>query len=294
MYKWSPRMHLKRGLHFFQVAKAATSGKRYLSLIGAMVLLPMLLTGCVDHAVSNNQTLSSDVVIPDTTVVDFNIASCDTLWSVDSKEDLENSLYWLRAMDCADRLSTGQARQLANEISVESWDSAFKQSILLASAEPTAPERRRLLDKVNSYRAQMPGSLRPLVQLWRERQNLHITLINEREKSQHMQDTSESQLSAMREEQLRLQEKLDDTQRKLENLTDIERQLSSRKQMQGDMSESSSELRSRAESSATDAGKSTTKSKSRNANSVEPDDTYVPPASELKDTSASKQESSSR
>ncbi|MBN7803717.1 hypothetical protein J0A67_22875, partial [Algoriphagus aestuariicola] len=81
------------------------------------------------------------------------------------------------------------------------------------------------------------GSLRPLTQLWRQQQMLQITLFDEKARYQHLQESSDSQIDSLRQNQARLQSQLQDTSRKLENLTDIERQLSSRKQLQGEIPE---------------------------------------------------------
>lgn len=92
-----------------------------------------------------------------------------------------------------------------------------------------------MIDRINSYRMEFPGSLRPLTQLWRQQQMLQITLFDEKARYQHLQESSDSQIDSLRQNRARLQSQLQDTSRKLENLTDIERQLSSRKQLQGEI-----------------------------------------------------------
>jgi len=199
---------------------------------------PVFLIGCTYHSSDDAFYRPVGEVIPTSKVVDFRLASCDTLWTLDDSEALGNSLYWLRAMDCADRMSDSLARVQAQQIHADSWDRVFKQSILFSGSDPDQQQRRALLAKVNEYRGQMPGSIRSLVQLWRERQTLQVTLGDEKARSARQLAVSESKLEQMTLQQTALQASLSDTERKLKNLTDIERQLSSRKQMQSDLPDS--------------------------------------------------------
>ncbi len=107
----------------------------------------------------------------------------------------------------------------------------------------------------------MPGSIRPLVQLWRERQNLQVTLGDEKARNLRQQAVGQEKLQAMTAQQQVLEDSLADTRRKLENLTDIERQLSSRKQIQGDLPDNDP----------------ATPAKSNADSSVKPAETYTPP-----------------
>ncbi|MGP2468543.1 two-component system QseEF-associated lipoprotein QseG [Yersinia sp. 2540 StPb PI] len=203
----------------------------------ALLLAPLLLTGCTDNPASSRFSQAVQLVIPETKIVDYRTLSCDVLWDLDDKETLENSLYWLRAMDCAERMGSTQARALAKSLPVVAWPSAFKQGILVSSAEPSMAERRQVVERLNSYSQSVPGAVRPLIQLWREQQVLRISLAEERIRYQRLQDESDTQIDRLRESQVRLQYNLLDTTRKLENLTDIERQLSSRKQLQNEIPE---------------------------------------------------------
>ncbi|MCS3423214.1 MULTISPECIES: two-component system QseEF-associated lipoprotein QseG [Rahnella] len=226
---------------------------------------PLALAGCVQHSADNRYYQQvSDQIVPDSKVIDFRIAPCETLWALDDSEAMTNSLYWLRAMDCADRMSDAQARFQAQQISATNWQQAFKQSILLSGAEPDQQQRRALLAKVSEFRGQMPGSIRPLVQLWRERQNLQVVLGDEKARNARQQTVNEDKLQLMTAEQLVLENNLADTRRKLENLTDIERQLSSRKQIQGDLPDNDA----------------TSSSKPATGSTVKPAETYVPPPKE--------------
>lgn len=206
----------------------------------ALVAVPVLLAGCTPHSPSDTYYRPVEDMIPTTKVVDFRLAPCETLWTLDDSDAMTNSLYWLRAMDCADRMSDTQARYQAQQIKPTRWDTVFKQSILLSGTDPDLQQRRALLTHVNQYRAQMPGAIRPLVQLWRERQTLQVTLGDEKGRNARQQEVAENKLELMTQQQTALQASLADTQRKLKNLTDIERQLSSRKQMQNDVPDSDS------------------------------------------------------
>jgi len=228
-----------------------------------LLSIPLVLAGCAPHSASNPYYQQvSDQVVPDSKVIDFRIAPCETLWALDDSDALTNSLYWLRAMDCADRMSDAQARYQAQQIPATSWEQVFKQSILLAGADPDQQQRRALLAKVSEYRGQMPGSIRPLVQLWRERQNLQVVLGDEKARNARQQVMNEEKLQTMIAGQQVLENNLADMRRKLENLTDIERQLSSRKQIQGDLPDNDASVPAKATS-----GKP-----------VKPAETYAPPA----------------
>jgi hypothetical protein len=282
MYTGSKRAHLPQTEGSPRVSQRVPLGKNSLSFLGTILFAPFLLVGCTDRAVSSDLAQQQQEAIPDTKVVDYRIAPCDTLWQIDEKEALENSLYWLRAMDSADRIGSTQARALSKTLLGSNWHSIFKQSILLGSAEPSSAERRQMIDRLNSYRLEFPNSLRPLLQLWRQQQALQITLFDERARYQHLQESSDNQIDLLRQNQIRLQSELQETSRKLENLTDIERQLSSRKQLQSEIPESST-----AQPKTDAAGKPAAPAKTAEpepaqetgtALPVESEDTYTPPS----------------
>ncbi|CNH59641.1 putative lipoprotein [Yersinia aldovae] len=241
MYKWSMSCVIKK-----TVSLSCQTSTRANKLVGrsgsgifwrALLLAPLLLTGCTDKPNGSRFSQAVQMVIPETKIVDYRTLSCDVLWGLDDKETLENSLYWLRAMDCAERLGSTQARALAKTLPVMTWSAAFKQGILVSSADPSLSERRQVVERLNSYSQSFPGAVRQLIQLWREPQVLRISLAEERIRYQRLQDESDAQIDRLRESQTRLQYNLLDTTRKLENLTDIERQLSSRKQLQNEIPE---------------------------------------------------------
>ncbi|BEM88620.1 hypothetical protein SMQE08_30400 [Serratia marcescens] len=280
MYTWSKRLRLSQTERSPRATHRAPLGKRPISWLGAVFFMPLLLAGCVDRAVSGGLNPQQQEAIPDTKVIDYRTAACDTLWQLDDKDALDNSLYWLRAMDCADRIGSTQARALAKTVPGDSWSGVFKQSILLGSAQPTSGERRQIIDRINSYRMEFPGSLRPLTQLWRQQQMLQITLFDEKARYQHLQESSDSQIDSLRQNQARLQAQLQDTSRKLENLTDIERQLSSRKQLQGEIPENGAGSQkgeaTGKNGAAAKGAESQDEPEKGTALPVEPEDTYTP------------------
>lgn len=285
MYIWSKRARLPQTEGSPRIFQRAPLGKRPFSFLGPLLFAPLLLAGCVDRAVSSDLALQQQESIPDIKVVDYRIAPCETLLPLDDKEILENPRYWLRVMDCADRIGSTQARALVKTLPGSNWQGVFKQSILLGSAEPTSAERRQIIDRLNSYRLEFPSSLRPLLQLWRQQQVLQISLFDERARYQHLQESSDSQIDLLRQSQAHLQNQLQETSRKLETLTDIERQLSSRKQMQGEIPESGT-----AQPKVDAAGKTASPAKAKDAEPepahetekgtavpVEPEESDTPP-----------------
>lgn len=285
MYTWSKRLRLSQTEQSPRATHRARLGKRPILYLGTVFFMPFLLAGCVDRVVSNGLSQQQQEAIPDTKVVDYRIAACDTLWQLEEKDALDNSLYWLRAMDCADRIGSTQARALAKTLPGDNWFGIFKQSILLGSAEPTSGERRQIVDGLNSYLMECPNSLRPLLLLWRQQQVLQITLFDEKARYQRLQESADSQIDSLRQGQVRLQSQLQETSRKLENLTDIERQLSSRKQLQGEIQENGS-----AQPKAETAGQNNAPNKAGSpeitpekgtAMPVEPEDTFTSPPSNM-------------
>ncbi|WP_289996438.1 two-component system QseEF-associated lipoprotein QseG [Photorhabdus laumondii] len=198
-----------------------------------LIFVVFLLAGCVKNPVNNNLATVTQMVIPEQRVTDYRIAECGLMWDLETPSSIENALYWLRLMDCSDRLTSARARNMAKYTLPVTWDMAFKQSILLNSAGPTLSERRKMIENFNKYRLKFPDPLRPLLQLWREQQVQQIVVAEERAKFQKLQADTDNKLDRLRESRARLEFELQQTSRKLENLTDIERQLSSRKQNQG-------------------------------------------------------------
>nr|WP_082335403.1 two-component system QseEF-associated lipoprotein QseG [Moellerella wisconsensis] len=197
-----------------------------------VLMLPFILVGCVGVNGQSPLSTLTQSVLPEDKVVDYRYTDCENIWNMEQPNVRENSLYWLRVMDCADRLSTNEARTDANQIDANHWWQVFQQSILLNAAEPTVAERRKIVDNLNTYSLQFPTAVRPLLQLWREQQVQAINLTEINLRFKRLQQDSDNRIDRLKEQNARLEFELNNVSRKLENLTDIERQLSSRKQTQ--------------------------------------------------------------
>lgn len=205
-------------------------GRRQLPWRGGLFgLACLVLSGCHTSLVPHTAGSSSDGNEPRQQVADYLSTDCDDIWVLGGDGAENNPLYWLRGMDCADRLPAARARADANALSVESWQGAFKRGILLSNAKITPTERRQVVANIDALSSNIPARIRPLYQIWRNDQTLQLSLADERQRYGKLQETSDAQLDSLRVQQQQLQAELDLTTRKLQNLTDIERQLSSRK-----------------------------------------------------------------
>ncbi|MBX9446151.1 two-component system QseEF-associated lipoprotein QseG [Dickeya chrysanthemi] len=204
-----------------------------------LICLPLLflLAGCAQDSDRPpvGRRDAELVSLPKEQVADYRTMSCERLWQLHNTDAMNNALYWLRVMDCAARMTPTQARQQTLLVGENDWSGLFRQAILLDNAETTEQERRQIIEQLNRHRLNVPLTLLPLFQVWLDKQNLMLTLSDERQRFQRTLENSDKQLEAMREQQNQLQSQLEATTRKLENLTDIERQLSSRKTVQGDL-----------------------------------------------------------
>lgn len=95
MYKWSMSSVIKKTV-FLSCPTSTTTNK----LVGrsgsgifwpALLLAPLLLTGCTDNPTAGRFSQAVQMVIPETKIVDYRTLSCDVLWDLDDKETLENS-----------------------------------------------------------------------------------------------------------------------------------------------------------------------------------------------------------
>lgn len=201
-------------------------------LIRQTLLSVLILSGvsaCQPHAVPVPQREHISVTEPDTRLPDYLTTACQNVWPAETAAAVNNPLYWQRAIDCSERFSAAEARAEARRWPVQSWARAFKQGILLANGNVTPVERRQYIATLDSYSADFPATVRPLIQLWRSNQAAQLELSEARSRYSALQQSHDSELDALRHQQARLHQALNETQRKLERLTDIERQLSSRK-----------------------------------------------------------------
>ncbi|NDJ56788.1 two-component system QseEF-associated lipoprotein QseG [Enterobacteriaceae bacterium 4M9] len=194
-------------------------------------LLPsaLLLAGCVKSEHVNVPQVKPEVVAPEQQLADYRNVDCDALWQMKGQATEENPLYWLRGMDCAQRLAPADARMLAHHWNEETWQAAFRQSIVLAKARITPQERRLYVMRLDNVSYAIPDSLRPLYQLWRESQVNELELVRARGRYSTLQENTDQELDGLRQQEKHLRAQLEQTTRQLQNLTDIERQLSSRK-----------------------------------------------------------------
>lgn len=189
----------------------------------------LLLAGCVAHAPKSAINDKQDEKLPEHQLADFLSTDCNNIWRLNGHDVESNPLYWLRGMDCADRLSPAVARAEARQWADDTWQDTFKRGILLANAKITPVERRAYTDRLDALSPQIPVQLRPLFHLWRDGQVFQLQLAEERFRYGKLQQSTDGELDTLRQQQQHLRLQLETTTRKLENLTDIERQLSTRK-----------------------------------------------------------------
>ena len=194
-----------------------------------LLLSTLLITACQQPIHSVLPRHAAAPPEPEINIIDYLAVDCSRVWHIDDGISIKNPLYWMRAIDCAVRLSPVNARAEAHRWPATSWQNSFKQGILLDNGNVTPVERRQYVDRLDSFSAVYPASVRPLLQLWRNNQAAQLALSESRTRYYHLQQSSDDQLDLLRQKQLRLSRELAETRRKLETLTDIERQLSSRK-----------------------------------------------------------------
>lgn len=137
--------------------------------------LPCLaLLGCVQSHNKPAIDTPAEEKIPVYQLADYLSTECSDIWALQGKSTETNPLYWLRAMDCADRLMPAQSRQQARQYDDGSWQNTFKQGILLADAKITPYERRQLVARIDVLSTEIPAQVRPLYQLWRDGQALQL------------------------------------------------------------------------------------------------------------------------
>lgn len=192
-------------------------------------LLSLSLSGCSAEPTASATHRDAIVAEPEVRLPDYLATECASVWRNESAAATANPLYWLRAIDCAERLSPAEARAEAHRWPVEGWARAFKNGILMANGNVTPLERRDYVEALDEYSSRFPAAVRPLIQLWRSNQVAQLDLSETRSRFAHLQQSSDAQLDALRQQQAQMRQTLNETQHKLERLTDIERQLSSRK-----------------------------------------------------------------
>ncbi|WP_409242983.1 two-component system QseEF-associated lipoprotein QseG [Enterobacter cloacae] len=209
---------------FFRAIRAVFSRKTL-----RLSLPCLLLAGCVSHVPKSAISDKQEDKWPENQLADFLSTRCDDIWNLSGHDVETNPLFWLRGIDCAQRLAPVEARSKAAMLDDDTWQDAFKRGILLGDAKITPVERRTNVTRLDTFVAYLPAQVRPVYQLWRDGQTLQLQLSEERSRYSKLQQSTDSELDTLRQQQQHLRTQLDTTTRKLENLTDIERQLSSRK-----------------------------------------------------------------
>ncbi|WP_314520600.1 two-component system QseEF-associated lipoprotein QseG [uncultured Lelliottia sp.] len=209
---------------FFRAVNATFSSK-----ILRLGLPCLLLAGCVAHTPKSAISDKQEDKLPEHQLADFLSTDCDDIWQLNGHDVESNPLFWLRGMDCVERLAPAVARAQAHQWADDTWQDTFKRGILLANAKINPVERRNNTSRMDALSPQIPAQIRPLYQLWRDGQVLQLQLAEERFRYSKLQQSADGELDTLRQQQQYLRSQLDTTTRKLENLTDIERQLSTRK-----------------------------------------------------------------
>ncbi|ELW1645063.1 two-component system QseEF-associated lipoprotein QseG [Enterobacter oligotrophicus] len=209
---------------FFRAVRAVFSSNNV-----RLSLSCLLLAGCVTHAPRSAISEKQEEKWPENQLADFLTTPCEGIWHLSGHEVETNPLFWLRGIDCAQRLAPVEARAQATMWGEDTWQDTFKRAILLADAKITPVERRTNTTRLDTFSTNIPAQVRPVYQLWRDGQALQLQLSEERSRYSKLQQSADSELDTLRQQQEYLRTQLDTTTRKLENLTDIERQLSTRK-----------------------------------------------------------------
>ncbi|ORM62943.1 two-component system QseEF-associated lipoprotein QseG [Pantoea rodasii] len=192
-------------------------------------LMAFGLSACQTPSTSSTLHDGTPLSEPDVRLPDYLATDCQNVWKIETPAAMNNPLYWQRAIDCGERLSPAEARAEARRWPVQGWARAFKQGILLSNGNVTPFERRQFVETLEGYSASYPATVRPLLMLWRSNQTALLALSGERSRYAALQQSNDAEMDSLRQQQTKLRQSLEDTQRKLERLTDIERQLSSRK-----------------------------------------------------------------
>ncbi|WP_342324009.1 two-component system QseEF-associated lipoprotein QseG [Kosakonia sp. BYX6] len=198
----------------------------------------LLLAGCVTQTPQSAIHDNQEERLPEHQLADFLSTDCNEIWSLSGENVDSNPLYWLRGMDCAQRLLPASARAEARSWSDNNWQATFRRGILLSNAKISPLERRDYTERLDALSPSIPAQVRPIFQLWRDGEIAQLQLSEERSRYGKLQQSTDSELDSLRQQQQFLREQLETTTRKLENLTDIERRLSTRKPAATDLPDS--------------------------------------------------------
>ena len=186
---------------------------------------------CAKSAISDKQ----EDKWPENQLADFLSTRCDDIWNLSGHDVETNPLFWLRGIDCAQRLAPVEARSKAAMLDDDTAGRLQARNIAWGCQNypcRTTHERHaaRQLCGISSR------SGTPCLSALARWATLQLQLSEERSRYSKLQQSTDSELDTLRQQQQHLRTQLDTTTRKLENLTDIERQLSSRKYQHGSSS----------------------------------------------------------
>lgn len=207
------------------IKRIASHWKQYL----CWIMLPMFLAGCAQKSLTETANIEPETPVVKQKTIDYRWAECKTLAAF-YHEGLNNPLFWLRTIECTQRIMSTEAQRQASSVIVAGWDGAFYKSILLERAGMTVAERRAQLVLLESYQLQFPSSMRVLLSTWIENQTLTLALADEKNRNRRFVTETENKMDLLKKQNNALEHELNTTRKKLESLTQIERQLSSRKQ----------------------------------------------------------------
>lgn len=117
---------------FFRAVRAVFSSNTF-----RLGLPCLFLAGCVSHAPQSAISGKQEDKWPDNQLADFLSTRCDDIWNLSGHDVENNPLFWLRGIDCAQRLAPVDARSKAAMLDDDTWQDAFKRGILLADAKIT-------------------------------------------------------------------------------------------------------------------------------------------------------------
>ena len=88
---------------FYRALRAVFSSKN------VRLSLPcLLLAGCVTHAPKSAISHKQEDKWPQKQLADFLSTRCDDIWSLSGRDVESNPLFWLRGIDCAQRLAPAE------------------------------------------------------------------------------------------------------------------------------------------------------------------------------------------
>jgi len=82
----------------------------------SVLLVPLLLASCVQNTAPKDVKHVLPAEEPEQQLADYLSTDCEEIWQNQSHDSMSNPLYWLRAMDCAERLAPVQASNARKQL----------------------------------------------------------------------------------------------------------------------------------------------------------------------------------